>query len=327
MPSALSGQAADAIGVWAVQLPGRAGRYREPPIAAVRAIVDAVVPAPLPELDRPYALFGHSMGGVMAFEIARAMQARGAPTPAHLLVSARRAPHLHGHEADIHTLDDDAFVAEVNRRYGSIPPELLSQPDVTELLLPALRADMVAIETHIHTPGEPLTCPISSFGGDADPFTSPSELQAWQQHARLPIRTRLFTGGHFYFNEPPVLAELIAEVRSTLQPLVSALDADSSARSALVDPHARDLHARPGESFSRPSWPPSVLVSVSRAVVIVVREIESGRLKLRNRLQTDLGRPVAATAAFGWPPATHLSSLFDAATPASDDASREELRL
>ncbi len=200
-----------------------------------------------------------------------------------------------------------------------------------ELLLPALRADMVAIETDVHTPGEPLTCPISSFGGDADPLASPSELQAWQQHARLPIRTRLFTGGRFNFNEPPVLAELLAEVRSTLQAPVSVLDADSSARPALVDPHARDLHARPGESFSRPSWPRSVLVRVSLAVAIVVREIESGLLKLRNRLQTDLGRPVAATAAFGWPTvvslATHLSSLFDAATPASDDASREGLRL
>ena len=240
------------VDVWAVQLPGRDSRHRERPIASVRAIVDAVAPAVLAELDRPYVLFGHSMGALLAFEVARALQARGALAAA-LLLSGRRGPHLPSREADIHALDNDAFVAEINRRYASIPAELLRHPDVMELLMPVLRADMTAIETHVVAPGEPLTCPVTVFGGDADPFASPSELQAWQQYARLPIRTRLFTGGHFYFNEPPVLAELLADVHSTLQSLVSGLAADASARPALVDPHGRGLHTGPGESFSRPS--------------------------------------------------------------------------
>lgn len=241
------------IDVWGVQLPGHDGRLLEPPLASVPAIVEAVVPALLAELDRPYALFGHSMGALVAFEVARALQARGAPPAAHLLVSGRRAPHLAAHEADIHALDNEAFVAEIGRRYGAIPAELLRHPDVMDLLLPVLRADITAIETYVHTPGEPLSSAISVFGGDTDPFASPAELHAWQEHTRLPVTTRLFAGGHFYFNAPPVLAALLAEVRSTLHPSGSRVDADVPAQSSVIDSRARGLHPGPSESFSRPS--------------------------------------------------------------------------
>ena len=106
------------------------------------------------------------MGALVAFEVARAVQARGGPPPAQLLVSGRRAPHLPARETDIHALDNEAFVAEIGRRYGSIPAELLRHPDVMDLLLPVLCADITAIETHVHAPGEPLISAISVFGGD-----------------------------------------------------------------------------------------------------------------------------------------------------------------
>ena len=238
------------IDVWGVQLPGHDGRLLEPPISSVRAIVDAVVPALLAELDRPYALFGHSMGALVAFEVARALQARGAPPAAHLLVSGRRAPHLPAHEADIHDLDNEAFVAEMGHRYGGIPAELLRHPDVMDLLLPVLRADMTAIETHVHTPGEPLICPISVFGGDTDPYASPAELSRVAR-AHPPADHDAVVRGRALLLRRTAGARRIARGGPVhAASAVSRVGADDSA-SNVIDSRARGLHPGPSESFSR----------------------------------------------------------------------------
>jgi medium-chain acyl-[acyl-carrier-protein] hydrolase len=210
------------IEVCAVQLPARESRFREPPIASMQGLVDALIPAIEPELDRPFALFGHSMGSLLAFEVVRALQRRGLRCPTHLLVSGRRAPHLPEPESAIHMLDDDAFVAEIDRRYGGIPAEVLRHRDVLALLLPSLRADMAAIETHCHLPGDRLPCPITAFGGDADPRVPLVQLQAWQDYAAAPIRLRLFAGGHFYFSDAQVRGALLRDVADVLlQPMAS----------------------------------------------------------------------------------------------------------
>lgn len=209
------------VDLQAVQLPGRATRHGEAPLASVARIVDGLMPVLLEKLDRPYALFGHSMGGLVAFETARALASRGAPPPIHLFVSGRRAPQLKRDESDIHGLPDAAFVDEINRRYGGIPAELLNHPDVMALLLPTLRADMTAIETYSPTPGPPLTCAISAFGGFDDTHTTIPELMAWQAHTCLPLSVRQFSGDHFYFNRRDILELLLSEVRTTLHASVA----------------------------------------------------------------------------------------------------------
>ena len=96
---------------------------------------------------------------------------------------------------------------------------MLQHRDLLELLLPGLRADMSAIETHVFVPGAPLACPLTVFGGDADHRASPDQLAAWQGHTDAPLRLRLFRGGHFYFSDAAVRTELLGEVQRALQPL------------------------------------------------------------------------------------------------------------
>ncbi len=209
------------IEVLAVLLPGRESRLREPPLTSVQAIVEALVPNLAPRLDRPFAFFGHSMGGLVAYEVARTLAARGLPGPAQIIVSARRAPHLAEPDAPLHGLPDDAFIAELDRRYGGIPAEILQHRDLLELMLPAMRADMMAIETHRHVPGPLLDCPITVFGGAGDARALPEALAPWQAHTRGPMQLRQFVGGHFYFNDAAVRGQLIAELVRLLEPLTA----------------------------------------------------------------------------------------------------------
>jgi medium-chain acyl-[acyl-carrier-protein] hydrolase len=201
------------IELCAVQLPGRESRLREPAFTSMQRLVEALLPELMARTDRPYALFGHSMGALVAFEAARALQSVSALRQPHrLLVSGRRAPHLADTEAPMHPLSDDAFVAEIRRRYGGIPDEVLRHRELLELLLPGLRADIAAIETHAFVPGPPLGCALSVFGGDADPRATREQLAAWQLHSDAATRLHVFSGDHFYLNDPVVRAELIGEI-------------------------------------------------------------------------------------------------------------------
>lgn len=205
------------IELCAVQLPGRENRFREPAFTSMQRLVEAMVPALSPAFDLPYAFFGHSMGALVAFELARALRALPHVAPlTHLLVSGRKAPHLPEDDAPMRGLADDAFIAEIGRRYGGIPDEVLRERDLLDLLLPGLRADMTAIETHAHLAGPQLRCPIDAYGGDADPRATAGQLAAWRDHTQAGARVRTFPGGHFYLNDAAVRASLIRALLSDL---------------------------------------------------------------------------------------------------------------
>ena len=204
--------------MWAVQLPGHGSRWREPPIRTIPALVDAFIPALLPHLRRPFAFFGHSMGAVLASEIARTLAEREAIAPRHLFVSSRRPPHMPGSETKLHTLPDDEFIKEIDRRYGGVPSELVQSPDVLALLIPVLRADIAALETFRPTSASALPCPISAFGGAQDPLVPRNHLEAWRDQTDGPFRVRVFPGGHFYMNSHR--DALLADISATLAPIL-----------------------------------------------------------------------------------------------------------
>jgi len=187
----------DDVEVAAVQLPGRESRLAEPPVSSMELLVARLAAGILGHLDRPFALFGHSMGALIAFELAGRLRSAGRE-PVRLFVSGARAPHLPRRWArDRHTLSDREFVSTV-RQLGGMPPEVLDSPDLLDLVLPALRGDFALVETYTARAGPVLRCPLSAFGGVEDGDVGHDDLVAWSRHTTGPSRTHLLPGGHFF---------------------------------------------------------------------------------------------------------------------------------
>lgn len=190
------------VDVCPVQLPGRETRMHERPFTKVGPLVDALTEGLSPLLDLPFALFGHSMGALIGFELARKLRDGGGPQPSHLFVSARRAPHLPDRFPSLCGLPDDRFVAMVKQRYDGIPHAVLECDDLLALLLPRLRADIELLDTCTYEPQPPLACPISVFGGSEDSTVDIAELEAWKPHTTArELRLRLLVGGHLFLQE------------------------------------------------------------------------------------------------------------------------------
>lgn len=182
----------------AVRLPGRENRLHEKPYHDAARLVEAIAAVIAPYAHEPYVLCGHSLGGLLAFEVARRLRAQFLPLPRGLIVSGVRAAHLPRREPDLRHLGDDAFVSQVDTRYGGIPPAIREDREFLALMLPTLRADITVYETYQYLPGEPLPTPVLALGGEADATTTRDELLAWQQHSSGPFESAFFPGGHFY---------------------------------------------------------------------------------------------------------------------------------
>lgn len=186
----------DLVEVRGVALPGRERRFNEPALTSVNAIADQLAPALTGEPGPPFAIFGHSLGAKIAFEVTRRLTASGGG-PVHLLVSGARAPHLGESDPPYHRLPDAEFLAAV-RALGGTPPELAANEEFLELMLPTLRADFMAAETYRLPPARPLPCPITAFGGAADPLVARADLDAWAAHAGDGFRVHALPGDHFF---------------------------------------------------------------------------------------------------------------------------------
>jgi medium-chain acyl-[acyl-carrier-protein] hydrolase len=194
-----------------IQLPGRENRFDEPAIDSVDLLVGRLLDGLLSYLDRPFALFGHSMGALIAFELARHLRTKGL-APVHLFASGCKAPHLpRDRSTHRHHLPDREFIAAVGDMNG-VPREVLENTDLMELILPALRSDFTLVETYKYRVQPPLRCPISTFGGLRDSEVTQGEIEAWSRHTVGPFRVHMLPGDHFFVNTSrPSLLRLVAE--------------------------------------------------------------------------------------------------------------------
>lgn len=212
----LSSALAPDVEVLAVQYPGRQDRRREAPLADLAALADAIAES-LPPFDVPTALFGHSMGAILGYELALRREAIGAG-PLLLVASGRRAPSSYRDEA-VHLLDDHGLIEEIRQLEGT-GARVLGDPEILESVMEALRGDLRAIETYRHEPGRTLRCPITVLVGDDDPKTTLAEARAWAAHTTSRMDLRQFSGGHFYLvaHADPItrlLREQLAPQRTT----------------------------------------------------------------------------------------------------------------
>ena len=187
------------IGVHRIQPPGRENRYREPFCHRIPDYVAAVCGLIERTPEQPFALFGHSMGAMMAYEVAVRMRRRTGRQPEHLFVSAFISPRAPRPEP-IHELPDEEFVRQLRIRYDGIPEEILQYPEVLELMLPIVRADLALISAYEYRPCDPLTCPLTVIGGRSDPWISKDQLRDWRHMSTGPFSEHMLPGGHFYLD-------------------------------------------------------------------------------------------------------------------------------
>lgn len=185
-----------AISAVRVQLPGREDRAAEPPLRRVRDAVDALLPQITRLTDARVALYGHSMGALVAFELARTLSAAGDP-PAHLFISGRRAPHRPASTVPIHHLPDDAFVAELEAM-GGTGGTVSRNPAFRRYALQLIRADLELCEEYIYWPEPKLQCPITAFYGTDDPVVAVDEIEAWEMQTDAAFAVQAFPGDHFF---------------------------------------------------------------------------------------------------------------------------------
>jgi medium-chain acyl-[acyl-carrier-protein] hydrolase len=189
----------EAIEVCAVQLPGRETRWLEKPFERMWPLTSVLADVLAPRLSMPYALFGHSMGALVAFELTRELRRRRMAEPRLLVASAHRAPDLPSQTPPLRDLPEDQLVEEMGRLHGS-SDGLLQDAEVRACMLPLIRADFAVCETYVYEPDAPLECPILAIGGSGDPHVSRTELEAWREHTRAGFALRQLHGGHFYLH-------------------------------------------------------------------------------------------------------------------------------
>ncbi len=198
--------------ILAVQWPGREARLREPPFSRLHAMVDAAMHALLPLLhEKPFFVFGHSLGAKVAFELVRALERQGHPSPRRLFVAGCGAAHLPDRSLQLHELPDEPFLQALGA-LGATPQEVLASRELMAFLLPMIRADYLASERYRWEPGPPLRTGIDALSGEEDPDVNESELLAWGELTAGRFTSRRFSGGHFFLMEnPPSVLSMVRE--------------------------------------------------------------------------------------------------------------------
>lgn len=208
----------DDVDVVAMQPPARGPRMREAPMQSVREMIEAIVPEIVPMMDRPCIFFGYSMGAVIAYEVAIALQKSGQRRLALFIAAARRGPSQLPLRAPIYDLPDEAFIEEL-RKYGGTPPEILADSELLKMVMPTIRADFALSDTYRYNADDgPLRSRALLIGSKTDPYVPWDDLLTWQQTLEGECTVREIGEGHFFIHSHA--AELAAEVRSAIDQLL-----------------------------------------------------------------------------------------------------------
>jgi medium-chain acyl-[acyl-carrier-protein] hydrolase len=185
------------IEVVSVRLPGRERRIREKPYTAMDELVFDFLPILETFYDKPFAFYGHSLGGLITFELSRQLQKSERPMPAHLFVASTYAPHVAHSRQSFHYDPDDQFLRKV-MEYGGLSQQLLNDKSLVRLMLPILRADFQIIANYVCKANDKLNIPITVLGGLEDRIITRHELGKWREYTTFNLEMKLFAGGHFF---------------------------------------------------------------------------------------------------------------------------------
>ena len=185
------------IEICGLRFPGHEMNRSEPLFTRLAPIVETLRPVVAGPPAVPFAFFGHSMGALVSFELARDLRRRKMPTPMHLIVSGHRAPQLPDPHPKLHRLPDPEFLATL-RKYGGTPEAVIENAELVQLFMPVLRADFAVVESYAYKPEAPLDCSITALGGVEDARVTRDELSAWQAQTAQSFSVRMFPGDHFY---------------------------------------------------------------------------------------------------------------------------------
>jgi medium-chain acyl-[acyl-carrier-protein] hydrolase len=183
-----------------VQLPGRAGRIAEPPISSLDQIIGILSNIIASDASLPFALFGHSMGALLAFELTRHCARVGLPMPVRLFASGCAAPQRRGAEKALHRLPDDELIAAL-ADYNGTPPELLAHRELMALLLPMLRADFSLVGNYVYQNAPLLNVPITVLAGKDDQHVTFEQAAAWSLESSASSNVEWLDGDHFFIEQ------------------------------------------------------------------------------------------------------------------------------
>lgn len=186
------------VRVHALRPPGRGSRLHEPSHDRMEELVGAIMSAVV--FEYPFVFFGHSLGALVAFEVARSLRDHGKPLPERLIVSACPAPQLITRgPAPRHLLPNHELLAEIERESGPLPAGVREDPQLLQMSLSGIRADLKMLETYSYRSGDPFAHPINAFSGSDDQIGA--SMTDWRDHTTGHFDIRVFKGDHFYFRQ------------------------------------------------------------------------------------------------------------------------------
>jgi len=185
------------VELWAIELPGHGSRLSEPLVENIEDLIAPLSEGIVESFEKPFAIFGHSMGALLGFEVALYLQNQYQKIAEHVFLSGHGAPGTSRHEPEIHHLPKPEFIAKI-KEYNGTPQEVLENEELMDLMFPILKADFKLCETYKHQNSDQLRTPITALGGIQDPSITRHDMEQWANFTSSSFNVRFFPGDHFY---------------------------------------------------------------------------------------------------------------------------------